>query len=848
MDIDTQKKPTFKPPSKSKQTKQYKTTADTSFKKPKPHVQLSTESREARFTRLNNIRKNKINTYLLNRRGIIDADGNSSIDISKNKSMSIANLTQIIDMTAYKTPPKICALIQLNSTANLDAVVNGIETVINDTTPRSSGNFNYKYQLNNNVVTYVIPNTLYKGKERLTFIKTTRDVYSVLDACKVADIVLFVSSCSKCEYDKWQLDPSSHAFAIDEFGYEMLSMLRCQGLTEHMCCVQDLSVIPVKHRNEVKKLYYRFFDSELRSEKHFCFYNETTTAATDGNGNDATMQLNDTNEYKAIIRKNCGLNPFSAKLDISKHRSYMMIEDIKQHENGIHTDVYGYIRGNTLYEGKYVHITGFGDYKVMNVSLANDPLPTKVQHDKGGVNVGTTTTTTTTAGDQMDVEKNNNNNTKKPVVVKDDQIESQQLLTSDNIPEYIGDNSNRKPTTTTTTMGIDIKDLENDLGLNLDMNVNDDDDDNISYHASDYNDDNDDTNNQISNKHKSKTGLQYRKPEDMEFEDEVDTPIETPARERFRKYKGLESLKSGTWDAKENLPKEYKNIFSFDNIKSTYKHAVKAAHDLGLKLSGNYIKITIMNFNINDIQHVRADRPLVLSTLLDHERKLCVMNYKITPYYEQSDDVINNLNKQVMECQCGFRRLLIKPIFAMDVYNGSDKLKFQKKLKRDNFYICTVFSQLTYANSPVLLFTRSNEQKALSLVATGNTMESDAFKVILKKIILTGYPVKIKKKNAVVRYMFFNPNDVNYFKPIQLTTKNGLRGNIKESVGTHGYMKCYFNGFIQSNDTVCLSLYKRVFPVYFKETWRYKVYYGEGKDYLNYFKKEEKESDEMKDS
>ena len=84
MDIDTEKKPTFKPPSKSKQTKQYKTTADAEFKKPKGHAQLFQESREARINRINNIRKNKINTYLLNRRGIIDADGNSSIDISKN--------------------------------------------------------------------------------------------------------------------------------------------------------------------------------------------------------------------------------------------------------------------------------------------------------------------------------------------------------------------------------------------------------------------------------------------------------------------------------------------------------------------------------------------------------------------------------------------------------------------------------------------------------------------------------------------------------------------------------------------------------------------------------------------
>eukprot|EP01017_Pseudomicrothorax_dubius_P011215 TRINITY_DN14150_c0_g1_i2.p1 TRINITY_DN14150_c0_g1~~TRINITY_DN14150_c0_g1_i2.p1 ORF type:complete len:100 (+),score=16.07 TRINITY_DN14150_c0_g1_i2:64-363(+) len=80
--------------------------------------------------------------------------------------------------------------------------------------------------------------------------------------------------------------------------------------------------------------------------------------------------------------------------------------------------------------------------------------------------------------------------------------------------------------------------------------------------------------------------------------------------------------------------------------------------------------------------------------------------------------------------------------------------------------------------------------------------------------ILTGYPFKIHKRRAVVRFMFFNPKDISYFAPTELWTRLGLRGNIIESVGTHGYMKCIFNDLLKSNDTVCMNLYKRIFPVW----------------------------------
>lgn len=57
-----------------------------------------------------------------------------------------------------------------------------------------------------------------------------------------------------------------------------------------------------------------------------------------------------------------------------------------------------------------------------------------------------------------------------------------------------------------------------------------------------------------------------------------------------------------------------------------------------------------------------------------------------------------------------------------------------------------------------------------------------------------GYPVRVHKTRAVVRLMFFNPDDVRWFKPLELWTKSGRRGRITEPLGTHGAFKARFDG------------------------------------------------------
>ena len=71
---------------------------------------------------------------------------------------------------------------------------------------------------------------------------------------------------------------------------------------------------------------------------------------------------------------------------------------------------------------------------------------------------------------------------------------------------------------------------------------------------------------------------------DVKFPDEVETPIDVPARVRFAKYRGLKSFRSSPWDPKESLPLDYSYVFQLSNYTMLQKSETTRAEALSTAL------------------------------------------------------------------------------------------------------------------------------------------------------------------------------------------------------------------------------------------------------------------------
>ncbi|NWX24064.1 TSR1 protein, partial [Aegotheles bennettii] len=666
------------------------------------------------------------------------------------------------------------------------------------------------------------------------------DLHAVLDLAKVADSLLFI------------LDPAD---GWDSVGEHCLSCLFAQGLPSYALAVPGGTDLPPKKRIDAKKKLAKAIEKRFPEAKLFSLNTEQESSLL------LRHLATQKQRHLAFRDRRAHLLAYTAEFVPAQESD--LVGTLK---------VSGFVRGQTLDVNSLVHIVGHGDFQMSQVDAPPDPLSLNPRVVKGQKR-----------SQDMEVQDDSINGTDEmeedvKVLMKADP-NKQESLQSEVVPDPMeGEQTwpteeelqeaeaslkaNRRvvkvPKGTSKYQAAWIVDDGEEGSEKDDDDYEDDDiDDEMMEEAVSQEGDSSEEEEEPAEEEcetmtiseclrddqydekveEDEQMLERYKQERMDemFPDEVDTPRDVPARVRFQKYRGLKSFRTSPWDPKENLPRDYARIFQFQDFSRTRKHLFRQIEKEETEgaLVGWYVTLHVCNVPVSVMESFKEGKPLILFSLLPHEQKMSVLNFLVRRHPSNSEPV---RAKEELIFHCGFRRFRASPLFSQ--HTSADKHKLERFLRPDAALVVTVYAPITFPPASVLLFKqRSNGMH--DLIATGSLLSVDPDRIVIKRLVLSGHPFKIFTKTAVVRYMFFNREDVMWFKPVELRTKWGRRGHIKEPLGrfcsvfisagcgppgqerllmallclgTHGHMKCHFDGQLKSQDTVLLNLYKRVFP------------------------------------
>lgn len=664
-------------------------------------------------------------------------------------------------------------------------------------------------------------------KQNITYVPVSRDLLSALDACRVADFVIFL------------LSPTQDA---GEEGELILRAIEGQGVSNVLTMVQNLETVePPKKRSQIasslKSYITHFFPTQQK------IYN-----------------LDLDRECANVIRTLCTTTPKGVKW--RENRSWMLIEDVgwpKGEESSMtHGEVVftGVIRSRGLKANRLVQIGDWGHFQIEKIADASLPTASKRKADEMAVDaevkdeeiievpneeqddIADLAPYDATMEDFSEIPVSEAPSERRGVLLDDHRYFSDDETHLPQPPKrlpkgtsayqaawFLGDNASDSGFDTSE----DGVDHEGDIAMTAPALPQD------GLEGLDTATQRDPTEATRSEYPQSEMFLdpspederevaqlaehrfQRRKNEvddDLEFPDEIELHPNVLARERLARYRGLKSLKTSRWDTDEDRPYEpedWNRLLQVSDYKKSKKQATREALVGGIQ-PGKRVHVHVRNIPLvlQHQPHSNTSKPLALFSLLRHEQKSTIVNFTITLGSSHPGPI---KSKEDLILQCGPRRFLINPLFSQTGKTPNNVHKFQRYLHPGQTAMATFIAPLTWGSVPALFFQPSSSSSGeYNLIATGTSQPPDPSRVIAKRIILTGHPFKIHKKIVTVRYMFFNKEDVLWFKALLLWTKRGRSGFIKESLGTHGYFKATFDGVINPQDAVGISLYKRIFP------------------------------------
>lgn len=661
-------------------------------------------------------------------------------------------------------------------------------------------------------------------KQNIQYVALPRDLTACLDAARVADFVVLILSAD---------------VEVDDLGELILRSVESQGLSTLFTVVEGLGKIePAKQRNSVLDSL-RSYITHFHPEQHKIY------------------SLDNRQECANLMRSLCSTIPKGIKW--RDDRSWMLVEDVRfAASEEASTILTGVVRGKGLKADRLVQVGDWGTFKIEKITAA--PLSKRGKKSDEGMNVDEDAETALdlptedqddvvdlapeeAVMDDVDGDINLDDatsvapSTKKGVLLDDhhyfSEDEDETRDYTKRVPKgtskyqaawYLDDNVSESGSDMTD---IDMKEDEEEgegaapedgmEGVVADNQTEAGPSEYPRSEAPFMELDEDEDAVQLAQYRKSK---RTEAEDDLEFPDEVELHPGVLARERLARYRGLKSLRSSPWEQDEDRahePEEWRRLLQVQDYQASRARSIREALAGGVQ-AGTRVHVHIKGVPSDVAASFDPARPVALFSLLRHENKRTAVNFLINL---SSDHPRSIKAKEELIIQYGPRRFVINPQFSQADNTPNDVHKYSRFLHPGQSAVATFMGPVVWGAVPALFFKRSvpGEEKdedepdlPLTLVGTGTALPPSTSRVVAKRIILTGHPYHIHKKIVTIRYMFFNREDVEWFKALPLWTRRGRTGFVKEPLGTHGYFKATFDGRINPQDSIGVSLYKRVWP------------------------------------
>jgi pre-rRNA-processing protein TSR1 len=504
-------------------------------------------------------------------------------------------------------------------------------------------------------------------KQKIQYLVVQRDLLASLDACRVADFVVFILSAQE---------------EVDKQGEIILKAVESQGISNCFTVVQGLDAVePAKRRPQV-----------VASLKSYITHWLPTT--------ERVFSLDNLQESSNLVRSICTTTTKGVKW--RDQRSYVFVEDIAWPGGklGVSEDgtgeviLTGVVRGQGLKADRLLQVGDWGDFQIDKIVAAPLEPRKKAKDDAMSVDVDDGEDVLDRAGEEQDDladlapeetimdDVTNYAPSLAPTERKGVLLDDHHYFT-DEEEETAPRRPRRMPKGTSSYQAAWYLDDCSDSGSDLedfDMEDIEQTDEGARAHPADGIEGMD-----IDGKAMTEGGPSeypqsemfqdpapedeaaqieaYRESrktdaeEDMEFPDEIELHPNVDARERLIRYRGLKSLRESVWEKDEDKPyepAEWPRLLEISDYKRTATRFLREAWAGGVK-PGTRVNIHIRVVPLS----LQGSRPIAVYSLLRHEHKRTACNYSIL-LSSDYDGPIHS--KTEIIAQCGPRRMIINPV------------------------------------------------------------------------------------------------------------------------------------------------------------------------------------------